>query len=387
MLKRQSHRSSIARLLRQFPVVVIIGARQVGKTTLARQLAPASLPSSNYFDLENPAHLARLSDPILALESLRGLVVIDEVQRRPELFPVLRVFADRRPRRSRFLILGSASPSLLQQSAESLAGRVAFYELPGFSLDEVGSSSLSRVWLRGGFPNSFLAESERESVSWRQQFIQSFLERDIPQLGISIRPTELRRFWTMLAHYHGQVWNSSEFARAFGVADTTVRKYLDLLSEALVVRQLSPWFANIGKRQVKAPKVYVRDSGLLHALLGIDSALSLEHHPKVGASWEGFFVEEIIHRLGAMKHEVFFWGTHAGAELDLFFTRGNVRLGFEVKRSAVPTLTPSLKHALHDLNVKELFVIHAGRDTFRLHKNVLAVPAARILKDIPPLRS
>jgi hypothetical protein len=378
VVQRRIHLSNIRALLRQFPVVALIGARQVGKTTLAKQLATAKLPRENYFDLENPSDLARLRDPLLALEHLNGIVVIDEIQRSPQLFPSLRVLADRKPVRARFLILGSASPMLLQQSAETLAGRIAFYEIGGFNLDEVGASSLNKAWLRGGFPRSYLARSERESFGWRESFVQTFLERDLPQLGVGIRAAALRRFWTMLAHYHGQVWNSSEFARSFGVADTTVRKYLDVLSEALVVRQLAPWFENISKRQVKAPKVYVRDSGLLHALLGIDSFSALNHHPKVGASWEGFLVEELIRRLRAERHEVFFWGTHAGAELDLLFVRGGVRLGFEIKRSSAPTFTPSMANAMKDLGLKKIFVIHAGKEAYPLHKQVFALPAAKL---------
>lgn len=261
-------------------MVGIIGARQVGKTTLARTLLYQTQSANTYFDLENPEDLARLADPMLALKKLKGLVVIDEVQRLPELFPILRVLADNPKTTTRFLVLGSASPELLRQGSESLAGRIAYHELKGFSVNEVGIENYQQLWLRGGFPRSFIAPSDTISSDWRREFVQTFLERDLPQLGINIRSTTLRRFWSMLAHYHGQIWNASEFGRSFGVADTTVRNYLDLLSSALVVRQLLPWHENISKRQVKSPKVYIADSGLLHTLLGIKSRSDLEKHPK-----------------------------------------------------------------------------------------------------------
>ena len=270
----------------------MLGPRQCGKTTLARQFVPAD--SLNYFDLEDPQGLARLSEPDIALRPLKGLVVIDEIQRRPDLFPLLRVLADRRPLPARFLILGSASPELLKQSSETLAGRLETVPLEGFRLADLGAAAQGRHWLRGGFPLSFTARTETGSLTWRRQFLQTFLERDVPQLGITIPAVALGRFWNMLAHYHGQTWNAAELARALAVSESTVRRYLDLMTGVFMVRQFPPWFENLGKRQVKAPKVYVRDSGLLHALLGIGSRRDLELHPKVGASWEGYAVEEVL---------------------------------------------------------------------------------------------
>ena len=372
------------RLLGRYPVVGLVGARQIGKTTLARAVAARRRPRA-LFDLENPEDLARLADPMLALKDLKGLVVVDEIHRLPGLFAVLRVLADRPRTPARFLVLGSASPDLLRQSAETLAGRIAYHELGGFSLGEIGPNNRRRLWTRGGFPRAYLARSAAESAEWRRGFIRTFLERDLPQLGITVSSTAMRRFWTMLAHYHGQVWNASEFGRSFGVADTTVRNYLDLLTAALVVRQLPPWHENISKRQVKAPKVYIADSGLLHALLGIGTEMELDAHPKVGASWEGFALEEVIRRLGARREECFFWATHAGAELDLLVVRGRDRLGFEAKRTVAPRLTPSMRTALTDLKLQRLDVLHAGDHTFPLAPRVRAVALARLLGDLAPL--
>jgi predicted AAA+ superfamily ATPase len=366
-------------------VVGIIGARQVGKTTLARMLTAAKPPAA-YFDLEDPEDFARLADPMISLKRLRGLVVIDEVQRQPDLFPVLRVLVDRPRRPARFLVLGSASPDLLRQGSESLAGRIVYHELGGFSLEEVGADRANTLWLRGGLPRSFLAHSDAASDEWRRGFVRTFLERDLAQLGITVASATMRRVWTMIAHYHGQSWNASEFGRSFGVADTTVRGYLDRLTSALVVRQLPPWFENIAKRQVKAPKVYVADSGLLHTLLGIRTVEDLERHPKVGASWEGFVVEQVVRHLGARPEECFYWRTHAGAELDLLVTRGRKRFGFEVKRTSSPRLTPSIRTALADLHLTRLDVIHAGDHTFPLARHVRAVALTRLLDDVTPLR-
>ncbi len=383
MIDRDYEINKLLSLLKHYRVVGIIGARQVGKTTLARALLNRVQGSSFYYDLENPEDLARLADPMLTLKSLKGLVVIDEIQRLPELFPILRVLADRLKASARFLVLGSASPELLRQGSESLAGRIAYHELGGFSLDEVGIKNRQRLWLRGGFPRSYLAPSDTLSEEWRRGFIGTFLERDLPQLGVAIRSTTLHRFWSMLAHYHGQIWNASEFGRSFGVADTTVRNYLDLLSSALVVRQLQPWHENISKRQVKSPKVYIADSGLLHALLGIKTRNDLERHPKIGASWEGFVIEQIVRRTGFRKEDCFFWATHAGAELDLLVVRGRNRLGFEVKLTGSPRVTPSMRSALSDLKLQRLYVIHAGEETFQLEKKIQAVALPRLLEDLP----
>ena len=385
MIDRRTELDRVGDLLRRNPITALLGARQVGKTTLARQLAARQSEPPPFFDLENPADLARLVDPLLALGPLTGLVVIDEIQRRPDLFPVLRVLADRERTPARFLLLGSASPELLRQSSESLAGRIAYHELRGFSLDEVGPPSLTDLWSRGGFPRSFLAESDVASAEWRRDFIRMFLERDLPQLGIRIPAETLRRFWTMLAHYHGQVWHGAELARAFAIAESTVRRYLDTLVAALVVRILPAWHENLGKRQVKSPKVFVADSGLLHALLGLEDLDDLAAHPKVGASWEGFAGTEIERCLGARPEECFFWGTHAGAELDLLVVRGQRRRGFEFKYSSAPVLTPSMRIAVGDLRLDSLDVIHAGSEVFPLAERVRAVPLARISAEIEPL--
>ena len=384
-LERRRHLEQVQRLLRHHRVVALLGARQVGKTTLARTLAGRYAGSTAFFDLEDPRDIARLSDPMLALADVRGLVVLDEVQRRPELFPVLRILADRQ-RGARFLALGSASPDLLRQASESLAGRIAFHTLGGLALDEVGEPQWRRLWERGGFPRSFTARSRAASMEWREAFVGTFLERDLPQLGVRTAGPTLRRFWSMLAHYHGQIWNSSEFARSFGVSDTTVRHYLDLLSSTFVVRQLAPWHENVSKRQVKSPKVYVQDSGLLHTLLDIRTREQLERHPKVGASWEGFSLGQVVEHLGAKSQECFFWATHAGAELDLLVVRGAERRGFEFKRTTAPAVTRSMRTAVQDLKLDSLEVIHAGRDEFQLARKVRAVPLDSLLESVRPLR-
>jgi predicted AAA+ superfamily ATPase len=386
-LARQRHCREIERLLRERPVVALLGARQTGKTTLAGLILERRRGPTTFLDLEDPRALARLAEPTLALEPLRGLVVLDEVQNRPDLFPVLRVLADRPGALARFLVLGSASPELLRQGSESLAGRIGFHDIDGFDLEEVGADELSRLWFRGGFPRSFLARSHRESGDWRRDFVRTFLERDLPRLGIAIPPATLSRFWTMLSHYHGQIWNASEFGRSFGVSHTTVQKYLDLLSGMFVVRQLRPWSENVGKRAVKAPKVYLSDSGLLHTLLGMESPESLEAHPKVGASWEGFMLGQVIRRLRARQEECFFWATHAGAELDLLVVRGARRLGFEFKRTDAPKATRSMQSALESLRLERLFVLHAGRESFDLGGKLRAVAASDLLSELGPLRT
>ncbi|MHB8077736.1 MAG: ATP-binding protein [Candidatus Krumholzibacteriia bacterium] len=385
MIKRENALAAVAGLSGRHPVTAILGARQVGKTTLARALAAQSAARVTVFDLENPDHLARLQDPLLALQELRGLVILDEIQRRPEIFPVLRVLADRPRRPATFVVLGSASPALLRQSSESLAGRITYFQLGGLSLQEVGLEDLTRLWLRGGFPRSFLAKNNAHSMEWRRDFIATFLERDVPQLGIPIPAPALRRFWTMLAHWHGQLWNASEFARSFGVSDQSVRRYLDALTATYVVRQLPPYHANISKRQVKMPRVYVADSGLLHALLGIGTVQDLVENPKVGASWEGFAMREVTQRLGARPEECFFWRTHQGAELDLLVVRGRRRLGFEFKRTTAPAVTPSMRIALDDLGLESISVIHAGRTAFPMGEKIRAVPLQAILTDLDPL--
>ncbi len=384
-MDRATNFDSVRRLLRTSRVVAVLGARQVGKTTLARRIFAEARGPKMYLDLEDPRDLDLLADPMLALASRRGLVVIDEVQRRPDLFPILRVLADL-PRPARFLVLGSASPELLRQSSETLAGRVAFHVLPPFTLQEVGAARSARLWLRGGFPRSFLANSEGDSLRWRRDFARTYLVREIADLGIGVAPATLERFWAMLAHWHGQIWSGAELARAFGVSDASVRRYLDLLRGLFVVRVLQPWFENISKRQVKSPKVYIADSGLLHVLLGTDTHDALMRHPKAGASWEGFCIDVLLAHLGAHPEEAFFWATHQGAELDLLVVRGARRRGFEVKLSSSVVLTPSMRVAVEDLGLESLDVIYAGERTYALAPGVRAVPLARVLQDVPPLR-
>lgn len=362
-------------------VVVLSGPRQCGKTTMARELLAED--SINYFDLEDPASLARLKEPMTALRPLTGLVVIDEIQRRPELFPILRVLADRRGTPARFLILGSASGDLMRQTSESLAGRVECLSMGGFSLEEVGAEAEELLWFRGGLPLSYLGSTDTNSEIWRTSFIRMLLERDLPQWGVRVAAVALQRFWTMVAHYHGQIWHASDPARALGVGESTCRRYLDLLTDALVVRQLRPYHANIGKRQVKAPKVYVRDTGLLHSLLGISSMKALVSHPKVGASWEGFAIEQILMR--EPHDEAFFWATHQGAEMDLVLRRGDSLVGIECKRADAPTMTPSIRHALEDLGLERVLVIYPGPKRYPITDRVEAVPLRTLASDTPLL--
>lgn len=343
---------------------------------MARQLA-AEGKSSTFLDLENPADLALLAAPAQALTSLRGLVVLDEVQRRPDLFPVLRVLADRRPRPARFLVLGSASIELLRQSSESLAGRIAFVDLSGFTLAEVGTAHLARLWQRGGFPRAYLASTEAQSAAWREDFVRTFVERDLGQFGFNLPPAAVRRFWTMLAHYHGQTWNASELGRSLGVSDQTTRTYLDALSGALFVRQLAPWFENVGKRQTKAPKIYIRDSGLFHTLMGLPDRRTLLAHPKLGASWEGFALEQVIGRFPT--RDAYFWQTHAGAELDLLLLRKGRRIGFEFKFTDTPATTKSMRVALADLKLDHLWVVHPGKHRHVLDKKIEAIGLAELV--------
>jgi len=369
-IARQTILQGIRTALARNPVVVLTGPRQSGKTTLARELLGEESP--NYFDLEDPVSLARLEEPMTALGDLEGLVVLDEVQRRPDLFPMLRVLVDRRGNPARFLILGSASGDLLRQSSESLAGRVEQIAIGGFSLAEVGPKSRGRLWRRGGFPLAYLARTEADSLVWRRQFVQALLERDLPQWGVRVPAVALQRMWTMVAHYHGQTWNSAEPARALGVSEKTCRRYLDLLTDALMLRQLQPWHANLRKRQVKSPKVYVRDSGVLHALLGIGTEKELQSHPKLGASWEGFVVEQIL--AGEPHDEAYFWATHQGAEIDLLLRRGDRFLGVECKRADAPRLTPSVRIALADLGLDRVAVVYPGARRYALADRVEAVP-------------
>lgn len=382
MIPRPTHLGQLALRLANFPVVAMLGPRQVGKTTLARQLAAQWDGPVRHFDLEDPDDQARLADPAFVLRPLTGLVVLDEIQTRPDLFPLLRVLADRPDTPARFLLLGSAAPELLRHTAETLAGRVAFHELDGLSLDEIapagpGADWLDTRWLRGGFPRALLARDLAASRAWRDAFIRTYLERDLPQLGINLPAITLRRFWTMLAHYHGQTWNGSELARAMGVSDKTVSRYLDILEGTFMAFRLPPWHTNIGKREVKSPKVYVADTGILHSLLRVGGLDELLAHPKCGASWEGFMLHEIIRRTGAQRGEVFFWSVHTGAELDLVIHRNGRRLGFEIKLTRSPRVTPSMRSSREVLGLDQLYVVcHGEGEPWPLAEGITAVPAA-----------
>lgn len=363
-----------ARGLRRNPVVALLGPRQCGKSTLARHML-AERSGSTWFDLEDPADLAALDQPMTALRDLKGLVVLDEVQRRPDLFPILRVLADRKPARAHFLVLGSASPELLRQTSESLAGRVELIEMGGFDLDEVGRESWRTLWLRGGLPRSYLAGDDDDSRAWREDFIRTFLERDLPQLGLALPALAARRFWTMVAHYHGQTWNSSEVGSSLGVSDQTARRWLELLAGTYVVRVLEPWFENLGKRQRKAPKVYVRDSGLLHSLLGVPGDRILSH-PKAGASWEGFAIEHVLRHVDS--RDAYYWAIHGGTELDLLVTVRGKRVGLEMKLADAPKLTRSMSIALNDLRLHRLLVVYPGETRYALADRIEVVPLGQV---------
>lgn len=371
IIDRQGYLTTIQSRLLDNPVVALPGPRQAGKTTLARMLAAESPDTEiHHFDLESPAALARLANPELVLSPLRGLIILDEIQRMPELYPVLRVLADRPDLPARFLILGSASPALVKGASETLAGRISFIDVSGFSLSEVGVEHLAKRWWRGGFPRAYLARNDKTARQWHEDFFRTFLEQDIPQLGISIPATTLRRLWTMVAHYHGQILQVSELARSLGTSEPTARRYLDILCGTYVVRQLPPWFENLKKRQVKAPKIYIRDSGILHALLNIPDVVSLESNPKLGASWEGFAIEQILSITG--DREAYFWATHGGAELDLLVFHEGKRIGFEFKYSENPGTSKSMRIAESDLGLDHLYVVHPGKHSFRLTENITA---------------
>lgn len=355
------------------PIVGILGSRQCGKTTLAHQFADRQKKRRiTFFDLEDPRDLARLQNPMLTLEPLEGIVIIDEIQRMPELFPVLRVLADRKGA-AKFVLLGSASPHLVKQSSESLAGRITFLTLGGFSLDILEKGDAARLWIRGGYPRSFLARNEAASFEWRSNFVRTYLERDIPNLGIKIPARTLHRFWKMLAHYHGQLFNASELARSFGAADTTIRRYLDILCGTFLVRTLSPWHYNTKKRLIKSPKIFFRDSGLFHQLMGIEDRRQLDVHPKLGASWEGFALEQVIEHLELGDDEVFFWGVHTGAELDMVFQRKGKLWGVEVKYDEAPTRTKSMVSAREELSLAHLWVVHPGEGVHAIDRSITAV--------------
>jgi uncharacterized protein len=374
MIKRPNYIEKLSAATRRSPVTALLGPRQCGKTTLARMFGEGK--KATYFDLESQPDIQRLQNPELMLGSIKGLVVLDEIQAMPGLFNVLRVLADRPENQTRFLVLGSASPNIIKGVSETLAGRVEFIELSGFDLGEIAITDRETLWVRGGFPRSFLSESDEDSAAWREGFIRTFLERDIPQLGITIPSAAMRRFWTMLSHYHGQYWNSSELARSMGLSDKTVRSYLDILTGAYMIRQLQPWHENIGKRQVKAPKLYFRDSGLLHSLLGLTDSVSLHGHPKVGASWEGFALEQVLQTV--RPEESYFWATHSGAEIDLLFVQKGRRYGIEAKYNEAPKVTRSMENSLEVLGLKHLWIIYPGDKSYPVQKKISVCPLQNI---------
>jgi predicted AAA+ superfamily ATPase len=374
MIQRMDYLNRLRIAIKRSPVTALLGPRQCGKTTLARQLTENS--DAIFFDIDSLPDRRRLENPELMLGSLEGLVVLDEIQEMPELFQVLRVLVDRPENQANFLILGSASPAIIKSSSETLAGRIEFIELQGFDLLETGKDSWEELWLRGGFPRSYLANSDDDSMAWREGFIRTFLERDIPQLGINIPSRTMRRFWTMLAHYHGQTWNASEIGRSLGLSDKTVRSYLDILTGTFMINQLQPWFENLGKRQVKSPKIYFRDSGLLHSLMNIPDRHNLLGHPKVGASWEGFVIEQVLRILH--PNPVYFWGTHAGAEIDLLFEQKGKRYGIEVKFNEAPALTPSMRIASSELSLNHLWILYPGQETYPVTENITALPLIKL---------
>jgi predicted AAA+ superfamily ATPase len=361
--------------LQRSRAVGLVGPRQCGKSTLARQIGGLTA-EVEYFDLEDPEAEARLRDAKLTLAPLKGLVIIDEVQRRPDLMPLLRVLLDRDPLPARYLLLGSASPELIRGASESLAGRIEFIEMEGFTLQEVGTESIQKLWLRGGFPLSYLARSDADSFRWRSAFLQAFFERDLRLMGVDLPPLTVLRFITMLAHYHGQTCNGSEIARSMQLAHTTIKRYLDILTGALLVYQLPPWAENIGKRLVKSPKIYIRDSGLLHALLDLPDMRTLQSHPKLGASWEGFAMGQLLSRLE--KRYVHFWSTHGGAELDLCVMRGSRRTGVEFKYSSAPTISKSMRIALEDLRLDHLYIVTPGDKSFALAEDISVLGLSRL---------
>jgi len=370
MIPRPEAINRITSIFRVHPITALLGPRQCGKTTLARIIAERE--PSTYLDLENPVDVRRLSAPMSVLEQLSGLVVIDEVQRRPDLFELLRVLVDRPQNRARFLLLGSASPNLVKGVSESLAGRIGFIDLSGFNLWEVGVEHLTSLWVRGGFPRSFLADEDTGSMAWRGDFIRTFLERDIPQFGITVPAETLRRFWTMVAHYHGQVWNAAQFARSLSTSENTARRYLDILAGAYMIRILPPWFENIRKRQIKSPKIYIRDSGIFHSLLQLHTLEDLQGHPKLGASWEGFALEQVLTALET--RDTYFWATHAGAELDLLVMVSGKRYGFEFKYADAPGRSRSMHAAIQDLRLEKLWVLYPGQQEYALDERISVIP-------------
>ncbi|HZL11538.1 MAG TPA: ATP-binding protein [Prolixibacteraceae bacterium] len=376
-LFRPEYEAEIRQSIAANPVTAILGPRQCGKTTIARRLGEEK--SSVFFDLEDPDDFELLKNSAKqVLSQQTGLIVIDEIQRLPELFPLLRVLADQQADVRKFLLLGSASPELMRNSSETLAGRIGFVDLTGFRLDEVGVENLSSLWLRGGFPRSYLAADDQQSYQWRQDFIRTFLERDIALLGFNIPPQTMRRFWMMLAHYHGQIWKASEFARSLGVSEPTVKRYLDILSGAYMVRQVQPWYENLQKRQVKAPKIFIRDSGLLHALLSLQGS-EIQTNMKLGASWEGFVAEQILNQI--KTRDFYYWRTHAGLELDLLVMTNGKRIGFEIKYSETPKVTRSMHQIIEDLKLDQFFIVYQGRHRLVMEDKIQLLPVNDIVNE------
>lgn len=372
IIERHKDRTAIADLLNIFPVTAILGPRQVGKTTLAKTFHP-----DHIFDLENPRDFALLENPQLALEKLAGLIMIDEIQRKAELFPLLRYLVDNNPKQ-RFLILGSASSNLRQQSGESLAGRIGYHYLTGLNLTETGASSMETLWLRGGFPRSYLTESDSQSMTWRTNFISTFLEKDLTVLGINVPAATMYRFWTMVSHYHGQTINYSELGRSFGINDKTAKLYLSILEDTFMIRQLMPWHANVSKRLLKSPKIYLRDSGIFHALQSINTMQELRTNPKIGASWEGFALEELVSMLGKRDSEVFFYGAHSGVGIDLYWQEKGKKMGAEFKYVDAPRVTKSMHQAIADLELDELWVIYPGDKKYQMTEKIWVLPLDKI---------
>ncbi len=372
--------TTILASLKRYPVVGLLGSRQVGKTTLAKTIKESVRQNAVYLDLELPSDWNKLQDPELYLQQFSNtLVIIDEIQRMPMLFPLMRALVDQNRIGGRFLILGSASPDMIHHASESLAGRIIYHELPTLNMWETGLDQLQKLWLRGGYPESYLAENDAESFTWREAFVKTYLETDIPQLGVRIPSVQLRRFWTMLAHSHGQLWNANKIANSLGVSAPTVRHYLDILEDTFIIRQLHPYHANIKKRLIKSPKVYIRDSGLLHALLRVRTLDDLQGHPSLGNSWEGFVIQQIINLFP--EKEIYFYRTNAGAEIDLLlFDKKNAPIAIEIKYSMSPVVSRGFWNAYEDLSCKRGFVIYPGEEIYPIGKDVLAMPVRELTK-------
>jgi predicted AAA+ superfamily ATPase len=375
---RQKFLSLVEKHFQIHKVCALLGPRQCGKTTFSRQFASLKkIPQINIFDLENPLDLERLREPMLALSDLQGFVIIDEIQYKPNLFSILRVLADKE--NIKFLVLGSASRDLIKQSAETLAGRIGYIEMTPFDISEI--SEINQLWLRGGFPLSYLAKSDELSFLWRQNYIKTFLERDIPNLGFSIPSMQLRKFWVMICHYHGGIFNASELGKSLGISYHTAKQYLDILEGTFMIRVLQPWYENLKKRQVKTPKIYFRDSGIYHTLLGLNNSESVIYSPKIGVSWEGFALEQTISYYNAETEECYFWSSHNTAEIDLLIFKDGKRIGFEFKYTDTPKITPSIKISLEDLKLDQIKIIFPGNINFKLSEKVEAIGLTSLVKN------